>query len=200
MSAPALSHRSLSTEDVRPNNQTNLENAILDSLHTSTTESILSWSYFDAFPSIRQNYVSIFQLEQSRPRLPMRPNSMSPYLSVSDLDAVLGAFQRGVNFWYPTLSLAQLNSIRTTVTQGSLDSADLVASCRAQLVMALGCASEVVSGLVGAEDTSSGREEIDFKAARRAMAEVYFDGAFRTMHMVHSEMSCTAVQSLFFTA
>ncbi|ORY60924.1 uncharacterized protein BCR38DRAFT_349309 [Pseudomassariella vexata] len=198
ISAPPLSQ--ISADDVHPNQHNNLENAILDSLHTSTTESILSWSYFDSFPSIRQNYVSIFQLEQSRPSLPMRVNSMYPYLSAADLDSILNAFQRGVNFWYPTLSLNQLDNVRTLVSRGLLEGTDQVTGCCARLVMALGCTSEVVSGLMGSEDTTASKEDIEFKTSRRAMAELYFDGALKTMHMVHSEMSCAAVQSLFFTA
>ncbi|KAK8018319.1 hypothetical protein PG991_007509 [Apiospora marii] len=199
--APDASHRSMSTEDLRPPpHQNNLENAILDSLHNSTTESILSWSYFDSFPTIRQNYVSIFQLEQSRPSLPIRTNSMFPYLSSVDLESILTSFQRGLNFWYPTLSLNQLENVRTAVSQGLLDSTDIVANCCTQLVMALGCASGVVSGLMGAEDAASPREEVDFKNSRRAMAEVYFDGALKAMNVVHSEMTCNAVQSLFFAA
>ncbi|KAK8069253.1 C6 zinc finger domain-containing protein [Apiospora phragmitis] len=199
--APDQSQRSMSTDDPRPPpHQNNLENAILDSLHNSTTESILSWSYFDSFPTIRQNYVSIFQLEQSRPSLPMRTNSMLPYLSSVDLESVLNCFQLGVNFWYPTLSLNQLDAVRTAVSQGLLESTDTVANCCTQLVMALGCASGVVSGLLGAEDMASSREEADFKNSRRAMAEVYFDGALKAMNVVHSEMTCNAVQSLFFAA
>lgn len=187
---------------MRPSQQqsNNLENAILDSLHTSTTESILSWSHLDAFPSIRQNYISIFQLEQSRPGLAMRASSMYPYLSPLDLESILGAFQRGVNFWYPVLSLAQLDNIRGLVSQGLLESTDVVGSCCAQLVMALGCAGEVVSGLVHSEDSKPSQEETELKRGRKAMAELYFDGALRAMHAVYSEMTCTAVQSLFFTA
>ncbi|KAK9776135.1 putative C6 zinc finger domain-containing protein [Seiridium cardinale] len=201
ISARPLSQRSLSIDHVRPARQTNnLENAILDSLHTSTTESILSWSYFDAFPSIRQNYTSIFQLEQSRPSLLMRTNSMYPYLSPVDLDAILNSFQGAVNFWYPILSLSQLENTRSLVAQGLLESTDLVGSCCAQLIMALGCAGEVVRGLVYSEDTITNREEVEFRRARKAMGDLYFDGALRAMHMVHSEMSCMAVQSVFFAA
>ncbi|KAI1864481.1 uncharacterized protein JN550_008768 [Neoarthrinium moseri] len=125
---------------------------------------------------------------------------MYPYLSPIDLDAILAAFQNGVNFWYPVLSLAQLENVRIMVSQGLHENADLVTSCCAHLVMALGCAGDVVSGLVHGEDSSPGSEEIEYKRARKAMAELYFDGALKSMHMVHSEMSCSAVQSLFFTA
>ncbi|KAH8645821.1 hypothetical protein BX600DRAFT_478032 [Xylariales sp. PMI_506] len=201
--APPLSQRSLSTDDVSPGHhqQSNLENAILDSLHTSTTESILAWSYFDAFPSIRQNYVSIFQLEQSRPRLQMRSSLMYPYLSGAELETILNSFQDAVNFWYPTLSLTQLDHVRLLVSHGLHEGTDdPVAACCAQLVMALGCASEVVHGLVQNEDVVPTQEDIRAKNARRAMGELYFDGAMRSLHAVHAEMSCAAVQSLFFTA
>ncbi|KAI0010745.1 putative C6 transcription factor [Xylariaceae sp. FL0662B] len=192
--------KSVSTESVRSHQNANLENAILDSLHTSTTESILSWSYFDAFPSLRQNYVSIFQLEQSRSRLPIRANSMYPYLSSIDLDSVLSSFQQGVNFWYPTLSLTQLDAVRTVVAQGLLEGTDPTSSCCAQLVMALGCAGNVVSGLRGGEEIPISQEEIGYKSTRRTMADVYFDGAFKMMPTVHTDMTCIAVQCLFFTA
>lgn len=125
---------------------------------------------------------------------------MYPYISPVDLDAILDTFQRTVNFWYPVLSLTQLDSTRNLVVQNLLESTDLVTSCCAQLVMALGCAGEVVTGLVHSEDTTPSRDEVDFRRARKAMGDLYFDGALRAMHMVHSEMSCMAVQSLFFTA
>jgi hypothetical protein len=125
---------------------------------------------------------------------------MYPYLSPVDLDSILSAFQRGVNFWYPTLSVAQLDSVRSLVSQGLLESTDPVASCCAQLVMALGCASEVVDGLVHGENANASRDEIGFKGRRHSVAELYFDGALKSMHMVHSDMSCAAVQSLFFAA
>lgn len=198
-----LSNRSPSIDDVHEHRQksnSNLENAILDSLHNSTTESILSWSHLDAFPTIRQNYASIFQLEQSRPALATRTNSMYPYISPVDLDAILDSFQRTVNFWYPVLSLSHLGSTRDLVANNLLEGTDLVTSCCAQLVMALGCAGEVVTGLVHSEDTIPSREEMDFRRARKAMGDLYFDGALRAMHMVHAEMSCMAVQSLFFAA
>ncbi|ETS85922.1 hypothetical protein PFICI_03947 [Pestalotiopsis fici W106-1] len=202
VSARPLSNRSPSIDDVHEHRQSNsnLENAILDSLHNSTTESILSWSHLDAFPTIRQNYTSIFQLEQSRTPLATRSNTMYPYISPVDLDAILDTFQRTVNFWYPVLSLSQLDSTRNLVVQNLLESTDLVTSCCAQLVMALGCAGEVVTGLVHSEDTAPSRDEVDFRRARKAMGDLYFDGALRAMHMVHSEMSCMAVQSLFFAA
>lgn len=201
--ARPLSNRSPSIDDVHEHRQksnSNLENAILDSLHNSTTESILSWSHLDAFPTIRQNYASIFQLEQSRPALATRSNSMYPYISPVDLDAILDSFQRTVNFWYPVLSLSHLGSTRDLVANNLLEGTDLVTSCCAQLVMALGCAGEVVTGLVHSEDTIPSREEMDFRRARKAMGDLYFDGALRAMHMVHAEMSCMAVQSLFFAA
>lgn len=125
---------------------------------------------------------------------------MYPYLSAVDLDSILDAFQRAVNFWYPVLSLSQLENTRSLVSQGLLESTDLVASCCAQLVMALGCAGEVVSGLCHSEDSVASLEEVEFRRARKAMGDLYFDGALKVMHVVHSEMSCAAVQSLFFAA
>jgi hypothetical protein len=125
---------------------------------------------------------------------------MYPYLSPLDLDSILDAFQRGVNFWYPVFSLTQLDNVRNLVSQGLLESTDMVGSCCAHLVMALGCAGDVVSGLHRNEDTNPSQEETEFKKGRKSMAELYFDGALKAMHTVHSEMTCMAVLSLFFTA
>lgn len=176
----------------------NLENAVLGSLHNSTTESILSWPCFDALPSVRQDYVSIFQLEQSRSRLVLSSGLMRPNLSAIDIESILTAFQHSVNVWYPTLSLVHLDGIRNIDVQELLESTDTVASCRTLLVLALGCASDVVTNLWGT--SSMRREDHDFKAKRRSIAELYFDDALKLMYSVHMDMSSVAVQCLFFTA
>jgi hypothetical protein len=196
-----MSQRSLSTtEEFTPNTHLNLENAIIESLHNSTTESILSWPYFEAFSSIRQNYVSIFQLEQSRPGLTLGAEPTYPILSEDRLDAVLDSFQETVNFWYPTMSMSRLGHERQLISQGNTEDTSGVDLCSARLVMALGCAGQVVRGAFYREDVTASREELEFKQAERALAEQYFGGALELMHHVNSEMSCSAVQCLFFTA
>ncbi|KAK3355524.1 hypothetical protein B0H65DRAFT_50592 [Neurospora tetraspora] len=129
-------------------NVNNLENAVLESRRTSTTESILQWPHFDVFPSLRNDYTSIFHLEQSRPRIRTKTAYIHPYMTEEEVDSILGAFEHAVNFWYPTTSRDQLQDARTMITNGNFDDDDGLRVCLALLTMALGCASKVTAGLM----------------------------------------------------
>jgi len=101
-----------------------------------------------------------------------------------------------VNSWYPTVSQTKLKAARAVISAGKLD--DSTASCLALLIMALGCASQTCGGLVlGVE---MGAEEMEDRGSRRAMADMYMDALFKKLHLVHLEMSATAVQCLFLIA
>lgn len=181
--------------------QSSLENAVLDAMHTSTTESILQWPHFDVFPSLRNDYVSIFELEHSRPPLELRSTSLGyPFLSDEELDAILEAFQGHVNFWYPTMSHQQLDKVRLTVKcfNASVEPDHTVDSCLAHLTMALGCASQVVAGL--ASPTPLTAADLDHRARCRETGDLYFDHALRRLHTAHTALSSLATQCLFFTA
>lgn len=173
-----------------------LQNAVLDSMHTSTTESILQWSHFDVFPSLRQMYVSIFTLEQSRAPVHMRQSTMIPYASSTDIDKIVSIFEHTINFWYPTVSQSKLKDTRSQMSSGQVD--DSTSSCLAFLIMALGCASQATSGMSNSVNLSD--EEMDYRASRKSMADMYFDGLLKKLHIVHMEMSATAVQCLFLVA
>jgi hypothetical protein len=191
-----------------------LENAVLDSMHTSTTESVLQWPHFDVFPSLRDDYVSIFQLEQARPAFrpacgwttPDRPaTGHYPYVPPGEVDGILGAFERTINFWYPTMSRGQLEKVAGLIAAGGLDGtgsddpdAGQADACLAALTMALGCASQVVAGL--APGTTLSGEERRRRAARRAMADMFFDGVLRRLHVAHTDVSSTSTHCLFFVA
>ncbi|KAL8372557.1 hypothetical protein RB595_002070 [Gaeumannomyces hyphopodioides] len=181
-----------------PHNPNSLENAVLDSMHTSTTESILQWPHLDVFPSLRQNYVPIFPLEQRRPPLRGRATSMLPCVAPDDVDAVLSAFQAAVNFWYPTTSLEQVERCRrvlvSAVDDSPADADDGVDACLAYVVMALGCASQVVAGLTG-EPLSD--NEMRFRRARRKMGDLFFDNVLKRLHVVHAVVGSTATHCLF---
>lgn len=174
----------------------NIHNAVLASLHTSTTESVLEWAHFDSFPSLRQNYVSIFHLEQSREPILERKTAIYLCVSLEELDSIIQSFQSTVNFWYPTMSKANIEASRLLIT---LDEAiDSTSSCLAFLVMALGCASQSISGLF--ESQNPGQGTSDYRRGRRNMADMYFDGAMKKLHLAHMEVSSTATQCLIFTA
>lgn len=178
-------------------NPQNLQNAVLDSMHTSATESILQWSHFDIFPSLRQMYVSIFHLEQSREPIKMRASTMYPYVSGAEIDRIITSFGSSVNFWYPTMSTDKLKAAQSLITDGEAD--DSTSSCLAFLVMALGCANLTISG--SAAGTNLSNTEVESRAAHhRAMGDMYMDTVLKKLYVVHMEVSTTATQCLFFVA
>ncbi|KAK0730928.1 hypothetical protein B0H67DRAFT_563292 [Lasiosphaeris hirsuta] len=194
---PPLTHRPR-TPPSEPHNPNSLENAVLDSWHTSTTEAVLNWPHFDVFPSLRHDYVSIFQLEQSRPPMRTRAATMYPYVTAEDVDGILQSFEHAVNFWYPTMSRGQLEQMRMIITSGAFDE-DGPHTCLGLLTMALGCASEAISGLtLGAAMLSD--EERKKRAGRRAMGDIYFDSALKKLYVAHTGVSSTATHCLFFAA
>ncbi|KAH6700568.1 hypothetical protein BKA61DRAFT_636606 [Leptodontidium sp. MPI-SDFR-AT-0119] len=178
------------------NDDNGVHNAILSSLHTSTTESILEWPHFDHFPSLRRTYKPIFNLEQSRPPLSTRPSEVTPYLGVEEVRQIIQSFQSSVNFFYPTMAKEKLGAIQNRIISGVLDQS--VESCLALLVMALGCASQSVSLLFNNPSLSQGDRV--YQQSRRSLAEMFFDGVLKRLHVAHLEVSQEATQCLFFIA
>lgn len=167
-------------------------------MHTSATETVLQWPHFDVFPGLRDGYTSIFHLEQSRPPLKARSSTWHPFLSAREIDEVLDAFGDTVNFWYPTMSMAQLAHVRRLMTDGGGDADQDIGFCLALLTMALGLAGQVTAGLSGTDaDSAEAREK---RASKRAMADAYFDGALKRLHIVHTHIGSTATHCLFFIA
>jgi len=123
---------------------------------------------------------------------------MYPYVTVEDVDSILDSFSHTVNFWYPTMSQAQLGQLRTIVNAGAFDE-DGCSACLALLTMALGCASEVISGLA-ARTSSLTDEETKRRLNRRAMGDTYFDSAVKKLYMAHTDVSALATHCLFFAA
>ncbi|KAK6212216.1 C6 zinc finger protein [Colletotrichum tabaci] len=177
--------------------QNNYENAVLDSMHTSTTESVLQWPHFDAYPTMRDGYVSIFHLEQSRPPVKTRSTSMYPYVTAEDIGAIIDSFEHTVNFWYPTMSRSQLDQVRDLISDG-IPEEDSILVCLALLTMALGCVGQVTAGLTDGATLSG--EERKRRAARKAMGDMYFDSVLKKLHVVHTNVGSTATHCLFFTA
>lgn len=182
------------------------DNAVLDSMHTSTTESILQWPHFDAFPSLRAGHVPIFHLERSRPALLLltRSGVACPMAGPSEVDAMLVAFQTGVNFWYPTMSQAQVERVRAAA---SLDAGilwgdeDSVEACLALLTLALGCAGQAARGRPGSGDAEAeGEGEVRWRLLRRRVGDMYFENALKKMHVAHLHVTSEAIQCLFFAA
>lgn len=178
------------------NDAQGVHNAVLSGLHTSTTESVLGWPHFDIFPSIRQNYIPIFQLEKSRSSLRTMVSTSVPYLRADEVQQVVEAFQSSINFFYPTMLKDKLLAVQNLVLSGNLD--DSVSSCISLLVMALGCASQVVSLLFNAEALTP--ESLEYQLSQRRLAEMYFDGVLKRLYTTQLEISTESTQCLFFVA
>ncbi|KAJ0314265.1 hypothetical protein Brms1b_007040, partial [Colletotrichum noveboracense] len=190
-------HHPQRTPISEPLYQNNYENAVLDSMHTSTTESILQWPHFEAFPSMKDDYVSIFHLEQSRPVVKTRSTVMYPYVTAEEIDGIIASFELTINFWYPTMSCGQLAQVRKLISDG-IPEEDSILVCLALLTMALGCAGQVTAGLT--TGTTLSEEERKRRLARRAMGDMYFDSVLKKLHVVHTNVGSTATHCLFFTA
>lgn len=198
ISSPQTYHTASIVEDHRSpaRSEQNIQNAVLSPFHTSTTESVLHWPHFDVFPSLRQNYVSVFNIEQSRSPVSERPTSMFPYVGSEDLRQIILSFQYNINFWYPTMSFAKINDLRLIVSEGNISND--TPSCLALMVLALGCASQSVEKMYDGDELDP--MDIDYQRSRRSMAEMYFDGVLKKIHIAHMEMSTAATQALFFVA
>ncbi|OJJ46030.1 hypothetical protein ASPZODRAFT_132999 [Penicilliopsis zonata CBS 506.65] len=187
------------TIDSAQNADSHISNATLSAFHASTTESILAWPHFDDFVALRQAHsFSVFHLESTRAP-PGRPSSavpMHPFATKYEVDRLVHSFEQTVNFWYPTMSSAMTRDLASRVLVGSLD--ESMTSCLALLVMALGCASELVCSYAGHEAPAA--DELESRRQRRLMGELYFDCAFRKIYLAQAECTAEAVQCLFFTA
>lgn len=179
-------------------NTSSLDNAVLDSMHISTTESILQWPHFDVFPSLREDVKPIFSLERGRPPMVISQNPMYPYVDTETVEDVLDAFQKNVNFWYPTLSQSQMQRVKT-VLRGGVPSEESVLCCLTLLIMALGCVSQAATSLRAAETNGEVEEEKQWRLRRARMGNVYFQLALKKLHIVHLDISSESTQCLFFT-
>ncbi|KAL2832617.1 hypothetical protein BDW59DRAFT_139484 [Aspergillus cavernicola] len=174
-----------------------ISNAILSQFHSSTTESILAWPHFKESHALRQNYRgSVFHLESLRAPFKHRSSGILPYVSKAEVDRILHSFERNINFWYPTLSRATSTEVEMQVLSNSLDEG--TNACLALLVMALGCASELIHSV--AADSRADPIELEQQHRWQLMSGLYFDLAFRKIHLAQAECTTEAVQCLFFTA
>ncbi|KAG5985476.1 hypothetical protein E4U43_006063 [Claviceps pusilla] len=190
-----ISRTSTSGNDARQDKASSFENAVLDSMHTSTTESVLSWHHFDSFQSLRNDYSSIFQLEQSRPSLSIKQSTVYPYVTSEDVDSILDSFEHNVNFWYPTMSRCQIERTRSLINSG-VTLEDSIDVCVALLAMALGCASQVTTDMEKANSVSE--QDTRRRISRRQMGDVYFNAALKRAYVAHLGVTSLSAQCLFY--
>ncbi|KAL4966622.1 fungal specific transcription factor domain-containing protein [Aspergillus stella-maris] len=172
-----------------------ISNAILSQFHSSATESILAWPQLRDLHGLRQNHRgSVFHLESQRPQFKHQSPGTLPYLDKTEVREILADFEDNVNFWYPTLSQSKRTEVELRILSGSLD--DGIDACLTLLVLSLGCASHLITTL--SNDASS--NESDRKHRWLIIGSLYFDRAFRQVHLAQAGCSTEAVQCLFFTA
>ncbi|KAJ5741827.1 hypothetical protein N7533_011236 [Penicillium manginii] len=173
-----------------------ISNAILSPFHASTTESILSWPHFGEFRSlIKESKFSVFQLENARKPLAHRPSPPQPYMTKSDIEKKIRSFERGINFWYPTMARSTTKKLQEYLLSGTLE--ESTRSCLALLVMALGCSSELV-GLF-TTDEAPDTHLVEKERQQRFLGSMYFECAFKKVSLAQAEFTADAVQCLFFT-
>ncbi|WPH01330.1 Hypothetical protein R9X50_00416900 [Acrodontium crateriforme] len=174
------------------------DNAVLSSQHASTTESILEWSCFDAYPGLKNDCRPIFRLEQGRAPFKHYDHSAKlPLLSPDEVDKALRAYQRVVNFSYPVLSIKEQNDIKSRIKGRMLD--NTTASCQAILVMALGSASNVVNAFCGTDEPYRLHMIGDLDHERH-LAMTFFQLALQNLSSIQLEISTMATQCLFLIA
>ncbi|KAF7717393.1 Fungal Zn(2)-Cys(6) binuclear cluster domain-containing protein [Penicillium ucsense] len=174
-----------------------ISNATLSPFHASTTESILAWPQFAEFGNlIRGKSVPVFRLEQSRAPLLPRPSTVLPFVSKQEVVRIVQSFERGVNFWYPTMACGLIEDLRARVIVANFDDGHL-RSCLSLLVMALGCACELVGSLSFSQPPLP--DQIDNQNHWRQLADSYFDCGFKKVQAAHTEFSAEAALCLFFT-
>ncbi|KAG4026273.1 hypothetical protein MFRU_042g00020 [Monilinia fructicola] len=195
--SPLLPQQTSGPRHLSFHDEQSVHNAVLSSFHTSATESILSWQLFDVFPSIRQNYTSIFHLEQAIMPITGKLSTLNPYVVSPELDHILESFQTNVNFWYPVMSNDKRNQLRKHILLRKLEQ-PTTSSVLALLMIALGCASQSIVNIAVPRDLTP--DEIDYYKGRKLMADACFDEVLTKLYIPHTEMSSNAVQCLFYTA
>ncbi|EGY23569.1 C6 zinc finger domain-containing protein [Verticillium dahliae VdLs.17] len=193
-----LHHRTPLSESHWPPAANNLDNAVLASMHTSATEAVLQWPHFDVFPGLRDGYDPIFRLEQARPPIKSRSSTWYPFVTPREVDEILESFGQTVNFWYPTMSQQQMAGVRALIVNG-VPEEDSIEVCLALLTMALGLAGQVTANLVSGT-TSLTQKDHETRASKKAMADVYFDGVLKRLHVVHTHIGSTSTHCLFYVA
>jgi hypothetical protein len=116
-------------------------------------------------------------------------------MTKSDIEKTIRSFERGINFWYPTMARSTTKKLQEHLLSGTLE--ESTRSCLALLVMALGCSSELV-GLF-TTDEAPDTHLVEKERQQRFLGSMYFECAFKKVSLAQAEFTADAVQCLFFT-
>lgn len=118
---------------------------------------------------------------------------MYPFIGSDDFNSIAQSFKRNVNFWYPTMSIANIHELDLRVSHE--DSGSGTTSILSLLVSALGCASQHIETYYLANFSSENETYCD--KSWKSMADMYFDRVLKNIHVAHIEMTPAATQCLF---
>ncbi|KAG9236460.1 putative C6 transcription factor [Amylocarpus encephaloides] len=172
-------------------------NASLPS-HVSATEDLLSSVLAQPFPSLLEQFRPIFLLESKRQSLPFQGCfTRSPSFTREETSRLLASYQATMNFCYPVLCKATLDTVFDRVQSGFSNNS--CEDCLALLVLALGAASELVKYTSSEDDYRS----FDSRQQQRelsTMATVCFDEALKLLSVAYMEVSTISAQCVFLSA
>ncbi|KAH8810597.1 hypothetical protein F5884DRAFT_875111, partial [Xylogone sp. PMI_703] len=171
-----------------------IPNAIITSHHTSSTEAVYSWPIFSNIPVY---FKSLFELENAMPPLSLRRNIRYPYLTDSEIERLVSAFQRSANSWHPTLPLSILEQVKAAARDDDWEwNTD---SCLALLVLALGAETSVIEMIFSAED-DLGEVVLNLNSNEKELGRMFFDAAFKMLSVARTENTVTAAHCLHLSA
>ncbi len=117
--------------------------------------------------------------------------------TIEEAERLLTSFQKNVNFWYPIVSKATLQTLFEKARNGFAE--NTCEDCAALLVMALGAASELIQ-LVHSNEKSHGFESRQQQSELMTMASMCFDEAMKLLNIAYMEVSTISTQCVFLAA
>jgi hypothetical protein len=122
---------------------------------------------------------------------------MRPVFTTEEAERLLTSFQLNVNFWYPTVSKAMLQTLFEKMQNGFIGNS--CEDCAALLVLGLGAASELIK-FTHSSEKHRGFESRQHQGELMAMATVCFDEAMKLLAMAYMEISTISTQCVFLAA
>ncbi|KAF4627492.1 hypothetical protein G7Y89_g10663 [Cudoniella acicularis] len=193
---PSFSPQFLSESTTSDQDLDKVANASLPN-HISATEDLLSSPLAEPFPSLIEQFKSIFQLESKRPSMSFQYRFTKPVFTPDEANRLISSFQATVNFWYPTVSKTNLEILFEKVQTGFHENSS--EDCLALLVMALGAASELVK-YASLDEDHRNFESRQQQSELSTMAHVCFDEAIKLLPVAYMEVSTTSAQCVFLAA
>jgi hypothetical protein len=160
--------------------------------HTSATEDLLNWKFFDGVSEVR-TLRSIFSLEDERSQFSSDLPQVVEFPDRQLWDELVGSFQAHVNCWYPVMSWELLTQLYKTINYESIERTP--ETCLAFLVSALG-------GACISTERYYVDEHYDSESAKNfdALSREYFIVAYNMLPIVMSGDTLNCMLSLFYMA